>query len=160
MPMLISWFRISKMQTLNNFVPLWLVLCRIMFKKFVLRPELALFVLLAIFLLPLCGTIFQCGCTYLWSGRDLHCNIHDPATPNCPWCIAPFHNRGLSALVQMIPFVLIFSCALISIRISRLKLGRSYLKQLAAGITGGLLVMLLVAWIYGKIYHYPFFISK
>jgi uncharacterized membrane protein len=131
-----------------------------MFRKLLLRPELALFVLLSLFLLPICGLIFQCGCTYLWSGRDIHCNIHAPAPPNCPWCIAPFHNHSLSSLVQMIPFVVIFICSLIAIRIIRLKSRISYLKQLAAGIIGGLLAMLVVAWIYGKIYHYPFFISK
>ena len=131
-----------------------------MFRKFALRPELALFILLSVFLLPLCGLIFQCGCSYLWSGRDLHCNIHDPATPNCPWCIAPFHNHALSSLVQMIPFVVIFSCSIIAMHLTRIKLGRSYMKQLSAGIIGGLLAMFAVAWIYGKIYHYPFFISN
>ena len=131
-----------------------------MFRKLVLRPEIALFILLSLFLLPMCGLIFQCGCTYLWSGRDTHCNIHVTAPPNCPWCIAPFHNHALSSLVQLIPFVVIFICSLFAIRISRLKPERGYLKQLFAGIIGGLLAMLAVAWIYGKIYHYPFFISK
>ena len=131
-----------------------------MFKKLFLRPELAVFILLSIFLLPMCGLIFQCGCTYLWAGRDLHCNIHDPAPPNCPWCIAPFHNHAFSSLVQMIPFVLIFISSLIAIRVSHAQLGRSYMKQLSAGIIGGLLAMFIVAWIYGKIYHYPFFISR
>jgi hypothetical protein len=128
-----------------------------MFKKLLLRPELALFLLLSIFLLPLCGAIFQCGCSYLWSTRDLHCNIHNPVPPHCPWCIAPFHNQALSSLIQMIPFVVILLSSLISIRISRLKFGKNYIKQLAAGIMGSLLAMLVVAWIYGKIYHYPLF---
>lgn len=131
-----------------------------MFRKLLLRPEIALFVLLSLFLLPLCGLIFQCGCTYLWSGRDTHCNIHEPAPPNCPWCIAPFHNHAFSPLVQMIPFVVIFISSLFAIRITRLKPERGYAKQLFAGIIAGLLTMLVVAWIYGKIYHYPFFISK
>src|SRR5262245_11059752 len=128
-----------------------LVLLLTMFRKLVLRPELALFILLSIFLLPICGLIFQCGCSYLWSTRDQHCNIHDPAAPNCPWCIAPFHNHALSALVQMIPFVVIFSCSTMAIHVSRLKLGRSYIKQLSAGIIGGLLAMFAVGWTYGKI---------
>src|SRR5574339_334175 len=119
-----------------------------MLKKFFLRPELASFILFSIFLLPMCGLIFKCGCSYLWSGRDLQCNIHDPAPPNCPWCIAPFHNHALSSLVQMIPFVAIFSCSLMAIHFSRKKVGRSYVKQLSAGIIAGLLAMLAVAWIY------------
>jgi hypothetical protein len=60
----------------------------------------------------------------------------------------------------MIPFMLIFSGSIVFMHISRLKLGRSYIRQLSAGIIGGLLAMFAVAWIYGKIYHYPFFISK
>lgn len=129
-----------------------------MVRKFLLRPEFGLFILLSIFLLPMCGLIFQCGCSYLWSGRELHCNIHDPETPNCPWCISPFHNQALSTLVQMIPFVVILSCIITATHISRKKLGRSYVKQLSAGIIAGLIAMLAVAWIYAKIYHYPFFI--
>jgi hypothetical protein len=131
-----------------------------MFRKLILRPEVALFILLSIFLLPMCGLIFQCGCSYLWSGKDQLCNIHDPAPPHCPWCIAPFHNHVLSSLVQMIPFVLIFTCSIMGMQIPQLKTGRSYLKQLSAGIIGALSAMFLVAWIYGKIYHYPFFFSK
>jgi hypothetical protein len=131
-----------------------------MFRKFLARPELALFILLSIFLLPMCGMIFQCGCSYLWNGRDLHCNIHHPVPPHCPWCIAPFHNHALSSMMQMIPFIVIFSCSLIAIHRSRTRVGRSYIKQLSAGILSGLFAMLALAWIYGKIYHYPFIISK
>jgi hypothetical protein len=128
-----------------------------MFRKFVLRPELALFILLSVFLLPMCGLIFQCGCSNLWSGRDLHCNIHDPAPPHCPWCIAPFHNHTLSTFAQMVPFIVIFCCSLLAVHRSRFAFGKSYMKQLSAGIIGGLLAMFVVAWIYGKIYHYPLF---
>lgn len=39
-----------------------------------------------VFFINLCGTIFQCGCRSLWAGAAQHCNIHDPATRNCPWC--------------------------------------------------------------------------
>jgi hypothetical protein len=131
-----------------------------MFRKFFLRPELPLFILLSIFLLPMCGMIFQCGCSYLWAGRDLHCNIHHPAPPHCPWCIAPFHNQALSSLIQMIPFVVIFACSLMSVHFSRLKMRRSYGTQLLAGIIGGLIAMFALAWVYGKIYHYPFLLSK
>jgi hypothetical protein len=60
----------------------------------------------------------------------------------------------------MIPFVVIFASSIMAMHISNLKLGKSYIKQLSAGIIGGLLAMLAVAWIYGKIYHYPFFISQ
>ncbi|MGR9114139.1 MAG: hypothetical protein ACU85E_00090 [Gammaproteobacteria bacterium] len=36
---------------------------------------------------PLCGYLFQCGCTWPWAGLDSNCNIRDPAAPyHCPWC--------------------------------------------------------------------------
>jgi hypothetical protein len=123
-----------------------------MLKRILTRPEFAIFVLLSIFLLPLCNLIFQCGCSYLWAGADSHCNIHVPGKPDCPWCIAPFHNKTLSLLAQMIPFILIFAAACASSYLSRRKRSVSYVKQLAAGIAGGLVVMLVTAWIYGKIY--------
>ena len=34
--------------------------------------------------LPLCGLMFQCGCTLLTGERD--CNMHERGVPHCPWC--------------------------------------------------------------------------
>lgn len=33
---------------------------------------------------PVCGILFQCGCTVV--GGAAHCNIWDSNTPDCPWC--------------------------------------------------------------------------
>jgi len=35
---------------------------------------------------PLCDLVFRCGCTWFFAGAADHCNIHDPAPPNCPPC--------------------------------------------------------------------------
>ncbi|HSE41259.1 MAG TPA: hypothetical protein VLH08_10895 [Acidobacteriota bacterium] len=126
-----------------------------MLRKIISRPEFALFILLSVFLLPLCGLVFQCGCTHLWAGADSHCNIHVPGKPDCPWCVTPFHDQTLSLITQMIPFVVIFLSAAISSRFSRKWLGASYVKQLIAGIIGGMLTLILLAFIYAKIYKYP-----
>jgi hypothetical protein len=43
---------------------------------------------------PMCGLVFQCGCTFNpWlggTGWNL-CNVHNPnpTAPRCPWCISP-----------------------------------------------------------------------
>ncbi|MEW5056879.1 MAG: hypothetical protein AB1Y25_04590 [Cycloclasticus sp.] len=38
---------------------------------------------------PLCGLMFDCGCTWPWEGLDSHCNIHDStALQQCPWCVS------------------------------------------------------------------------
>ena len=43
---------------------------------------------------PLCGIVFQCGCTFNpWLGGTgwLKCNVHNASidSPRCPWCISP-----------------------------------------------------------------------
>jgi hypothetical protein len=35
---------------------------------------------------PLCNLVFRCGCAWFFAGAADHCNIHDPAPPNCPPC--------------------------------------------------------------------------
>lgn len=37
---------------------------------------------------PYCNLMFNCGCTWNWSGSWKDCNVHNPLTPNCPWCSA------------------------------------------------------------------------
>ncbi|MGR9100857.1 MAG: hypothetical protein ACU826_09855, partial [Gammaproteobacteria bacterium] len=45
---------------------------------------------------PLCGVLFDCGCTWPWMGLDQNCNINDPAARfECPWC-ASWAAGGLS----------------------------------------------------------------
>lgn len=39
-----------------------------------------------VFLVNFCDLVFQCGCRSLWNGADAHCNVHDPASRDCPWC--------------------------------------------------------------------------
>jgi hypothetical protein len=40
-------------------------------------------------LYPFCGLVFGCGCTAMGLGGDLHCNVHRPWGPHCPWCEHP-----------------------------------------------------------------------
>lgn len=42
-----------------------------------------------LFVLPYCGLLFRCGCTWPWAGGVAHCNIYDAGAPDCPWCMAP-----------------------------------------------------------------------
>ena len=37
---------------------------------------------------PMCGFVFRCGCTFPWLGGWKNCNVHNPNSPHCPWCIA------------------------------------------------------------------------
>jgi hypothetical protein len=49
---------------------------------------------------PLCGFLFDCGCTWSWSGLDSKYNFHmQNAVHNCPWCaswIASWLSVGVS----------------------------------------------------------------
>jgi hypothetical protein len=47
-----------------------------------------------------CDLYFDCGCLPLWSGGVEHCNIHDPAPPDCPWC-NEVAFRGVAALILL-----------------------------------------------------------
>lgn len=52
------------------------------------QPESIITLLLALLLItPLCGWLFQCGCTWPWAGLATHCNYYvDPVGEHCPWC--------------------------------------------------------------------------
>ena len=42
--------------------------------------------LTSVFFIDFCNFVYQCGCTHLWAGADMHCNIHHTGTNHCPWC--------------------------------------------------------------------------
>jgi len=42
--------------------------------------------LIAVFVTPYCGLLFQCGCRPLWAGAAQFCNINHGAPPYCPFC--------------------------------------------------------------------------
>ena len=35
---------------------------------------------------PACHLVFRCGCAWFFAGAADHCDINDPAPPNCPPC--------------------------------------------------------------------------
>jgi hypothetical protein len=39
--------------------------------------------IITVTVLPLCGQMFRCGCTFAGAA---HCNIHHATPPHCPWC--------------------------------------------------------------------------
>ena len=42
-----------------------------------------------VFLYPLCGLAFRCGCAMMGLGGAEHCNVQRPVGPHCPWCEHP-----------------------------------------------------------------------
>lgn len=126
-------------------------------------PELALLVLLSIFLLPLCGFIYGCGCSFLWSGALKHCSIYDPERPDCPWCIVPTgigSSKIVPFLFQMIPFAAIYLSAIAAIQIKRRFRGPGYRSDFLIGLLALIGAAILIAWIYGKATGYPYFLQR
>jgi hypothetical protein len=78
-------------------------------KKLPLNKTIAAGVVLAVGVVavtPLCGFIFECGCTWPWQGLDADCNIHLAAAPHrCPWCAslaAGWSSAGSSVLAGVV----------------------------------------------------------
>jgi hypothetical protein len=121
-------------------------------------PELVLAFFLMIFLLPFCGFIFGCGCSFLWSDALKHCSIYDPMRPDCPWCLAPAGLAGkkaLSFLFQMIPFMLIYFAGLAVLRVVRHFRGPGYWRDLAVGVMVFVITGILIGWVYAQATGYP-----
>lgn len=107
----------------------------------------------AIFLLPLCGFLFQCGCTYLWAGGVAHCNIYQADSPNCPWC----HG---SPGILFVSFLVIYGGQGFAIFYFSKKSGFNFIKLTAVGLIAFLLLALIVAYLDKLIYDYPYFLVK
>ena len=58
----------------------------------------------SIFFIDFCNLVFQCGCRSLWAGAAAYCNIHNPGSRHCPWCV--MDTRPAMAAIY-IPQVLI-----------------------------------------------------
>ncbi len=50
---------------------------------------------LGLLMVPFCGALFGCGCTWLWDGAASHCDIYHPGPPDCPWCV----HGGIGGIV-------------------------------------------------------------
>ncbi|MGR9046251.1 MAG: hypothetical protein ACU83N_13210 [Gammaproteobacteria bacterium] len=106
-----------------------------------------------VFITPLCGFLFHCGCTWPWAGLDSACNIHDSAaSQRCPWC------------ASLLEGLLSTSVAVLAGMIAAIVLGSRYgarkpFIDIALRIVAGLIVFavaaILGAALSAKIQHYP-----
>ncbi len=103
-----------------------------------------------VFITPLCGFIFRCGCTWLWSGAVSCCNINHPQTPNCPWCTAS------ERVFLFLPGVIVFlgQIKIVSKVTNRFGKPTGFISGLAAFVILGI----LVGFIYNLNVDYPYFL--
>ena len=56
----------------------------------------------SVFFINYCDLVFQCGCTFLWSGADAHCNVHH-GPKRCPFCAIGWTGQLLVWLSMIAP---------------------------------------------------------
>jgi hypothetical protein len=104
-----------------------------------------------IFIIPFCGFLFKCGCTWLWAGAAEKCvGMMDQhgAHHHCPWCSdAPF------SFFIPISAILVTQAALIILLWWRYR--THILVQFAAGLFAFLAVGYLESLIHGWFSNYP-----
>jgi hypothetical protein len=115
----------------------------------------ALIALAAVFVVPLCGWIYQCGCTFLWAGAERYCNIHHAEGPHCPWCVAGGDPLPATALG-----FLLFAPPAVAIHWFNKRPGVSTPKLFVAGLLTFLLAAIISGYIFKVIYDYPHFLIK
>ncbi len=127
--------------------------------SWLMRPQiwagLSMIGFTAIFVTPYCGYLFECGCTWPWSGLDADCNIHQAdAEHRCPWC-ASLVAGGVSMLVL---FGATFMAAATRSRGAQSSFIAGYAKGLGRGFVAFLIAGFITAWGAALYTGYPMFI--
>ena len=50
---------------------------------------------------PVCNLVFRCGCAWFFAGGAAHCDVNDPAPPNCPPCSDALAGAAFSAVLVL-----------------------------------------------------------
>jgi len=131
-----------------------------MVKWWAVRYQTGGLMLLASLLLitPLCGLMFDCGCTWPWEGLDSHCNIHDStALQQCPWCVSMFAGV-VSVALAVICGVLLSMLGRNTTNEGHYALALDVGKRISRGLFGFTVVALLTGYLSGYFQAYPYFI--
>lgn len=118
-----------------------------------------------IIITPLCGWLFNCGCTWPWAGLDSHCNIHDESQQHqCPWCVSLVFGYLLTTISAVISAVVAWHGSnLLPSRFSRSVTSTQGISQVCIvvginiilGLSVFFVLALINAWLAAKITHYP-----
>lgn len=112
-----------------------------------------------IILTPYCGFMFDCGCTWPWSGLESHCNIHDPlAEHQCPWCTSLLLGVLSSTAAVFAALFVSTKTANSFSHPNRAFLSIQFPIAVAAGLIAFLIVATVTGWISGTLQGYPVFI--
>ena len=110
-------------------------------------------ILVLILVTPLCGFLFDCGCTWPWSGFDSKCNFYKQNTIHkCPWCaswITGWLSVGVSIASGM--FVAVSPLPIVGDGVRN----ESFIRILLGTITF-LCVAIATSWLAAELQNYPF----
>lgn len=124
-------------------------------------------VIALIILAPLCGWLFQCGCTWPWAGLDKNCNVHLNQQHQCPWCSSFIFGYLITTLSIFVGTAVAwrgFDC--LSAHLSKIPISSAAINLLMinviVNINLGLLIFCLLsiinAWLATKVTGYDFFV--
>ncbi len=113
---------------------------------------------------PLCGLMFDCGCTWPWAGLDRHCNIYDEnQRDQCPWCVSLVFGYLFAGIPLLISSVFTwYISGLFLERSNSTTILTSNVYLATATICLNLMVFLVLVlfsgWLAAEITDYPYFI--
>jgi len=122
---------------------------------------------MSVLITPLCGLLFDCGCTWPWLGLESHCNIHNSeAEHQCPWCVSIVAGVASVGLAFLVGFLVSMKPANLGydIRDSALAViqdapnSAGFLKRVTLGLLYFLVVAVISGWLSGYLQGYPYFI--
>jgi hypothetical protein len=109
-------------------------------------------IIVLILVTPLCGFLFDCGCTWPWLGLDSGCNFHQQNTVyKCPWCVSwitGWFSVGVS--ISSGVFVAVSPLPIVADRVRNESLIRILL-----GTMTFLCVAILAGWLAAELKNYP-----
>jgi hypothetical protein len=68
-----------------------------------IAPFLISFAVTCVFFIDFCAWVFGCGCTHLWAGADVACNIHAAHGHHCPWCSHGYAGYAIAMAAMCAP---------------------------------------------------------
>ena len=109
-------------------------------------------IIVLILVTPLCGFLFDCGCTWPWAGLDSACNFHQHnAVYKCPWCDSLI-TGWLSAGVSFASGLFVAASPLPILGVVTIN---ESLIRILLGTMAFLCVAILAGWLAAVLHNYP-----
>jgi len=109
-------------------------------------------IIVVILVTPLCGFLFDCGCTWPWTGLDSKCNFYQHnAVHKCPWCISLI-TGWLSVGVSIASGVFV---AVSSLPILGDSVRNEGFIRILLGMMAFLFIAILAGWLAAELQNYP-----